>query len=102
MMHINHDTDVLEEVKVEVILPTNYKVVFFNDNVTPFQFVMFILCEVFHKTVEESEKITANIHHNGSEIVGVYTEEIAEMKRDEALSLVKEAKFPLRIEIEAE
>lgn len=102
MMHTDCDTEVMEEVKIEVKQPTNYKVLFFNDNVTPFQFVMFVLCEVFHKSVEDSEKITNNIHNNGSEVVGVYTEEIAEMKRDEALNLAKEAKFPLRIEIEAE
>lgn len=96
------DSDVIELERTECQEPNQCKVVFYNDDVTSINFVIFVLREVFHKNSHEAEEITMNIHTNGSGVAGVYTEEIAEMKREETIALARANNFPLRVEVEEE
>ena len=65
-------------IKPKIQLPKKYKVLLHNDDYTTMEFVIFILQNVFHKTMDEAEKIMLEVHRAGIGLCGVYTFEIAE------------------------
>jgi len=75
--------------------PSMYNVILHNDDKTSFEFVIGILTYVFHKDIEEAAEITTNVHINGQGVAGTYTQEIAEQKVQETVSLAKANGFPL-------
>lgn len=96
------DTVTKERVITKLKEPGMYKVVFLNDNVTPMDFVVQVLVEIFHHSKEKADKIMLDIHNEGSGVAGVYTYEIAEQKGVETTVLARESGFPLGIKIEEE
>ncbi len=100
------NTETIEEVKLDekiertVIDPGKYNVVFLNDNQTPMEFVIEVLIGIFKHSRETSEKITLDVHTNGSAVVGTYSFEIAEQKGTEATLAARNAGFPLNIRVE--
>jgi len=94
------DVDTIEELKIQE--PPQYKVLLHNDDVTTMDFVVGILCRIFHKAPEEAEAIMLNVHNNGIGLCGIYTREIAESK----VKLVHHdawlAGFPLKCTMEKE
>ena len=98
------DTDVQidEKIKQKVQEPKRWKVVFLNDDMTPIDFVVGLLIEVFKHTQDTAKEITLEIHNNGSGIAGVYSFEIAEAKAVEATQLARSSGFPLQIKMEEE
>jgi ATP-dependent Clp protease adaptor protein ClpS len=105
---INHDQNPSENdetgtstiIKQKVELPKKYKVLLHNDDYTTMEFVILILQSVFHKTIEEAEKIMLEVHRTGIGLCGVYTFEIAESKAKKVLALHHE--HPLICSIEPE
>ena len=92
------DTNTVEKIdeQIEVKLPSMYKVILHNDDVTTFDFVINVLISIFHKTVEEAIEITMSIHANGLGIAGSpYTREIAEEKTNEVTLYSRANSFPL-------
>ncbi|MBC7537818.1 MAG: ATP-dependent Clp protease adaptor ClpS [Bacteriovorax sp.] len=89
-------------IKNKVELPKKYKVLLHNDDYTTMEFVIFILQGVFHKTIEESEKIMMEVHRTGIGLCGIYTFEIAESKSKKVERLAKEHSHPLMCSIEPE
>ena len=57
-----------------------YHVIIYNDDITPRQYVDFILKTIFHKTPEEAEVLIEFIEAAGQSIVGKYTKEDAVIK----------------------
>lgn len=88
------DTETSTE--VEVKLPKQYKVIIHNDDVTTFDFVIFLLNEIFHKSYPEAVRLTHTVHEQDYGVAGVYNHEIAEEKTDESLVLANKNGFPLR------
>jgi len=97
-------TDVQIEEKVTVALqpPKLWKVVFFNDDQTPMEFVIELLVNVFKHNETIARDLTLEIHNTGSAVAGVYPYEIAEHKGLEATHLSRANGFPLRITVEEE
>lgn len=96
------EDEVLEK-KEKVKKPPKFKVVLMNDDFTPFDFVIWLLCNHFQKSIQEAENITMSVHNDGSGIVHVYpTKEIAEMKAKQANELAKSKGFPLKCVAEKE
>ncbi len=95
---------VKEEVKETTSLkePKKYKVFLLNDDYTTMDFVVDILCEVFHKSYEEAVNIMLTIHKQGKGLCGVYTYEIAETKVDQVHRLARANQFPLKAVMEEE
>lgn len=75
--------------------PKLYKVIMHNDNITTMDFVVQILVDVFHKSVEDASEIMMKIHTQGKEICGIYPREIAEFRILRTFQLAKNAHFPL-------
>ena len=86
-----------EEVETLLALaePTQYKVLLHNDDYTTMEFVVYVLMNIFHKTLEEAEHIMLEIHTAGKGVCGIYTYEIAETKVHQVKEMAKSNGFPL-------
>ena len=93
-------TTTIEKKKVQ--LPRKYKVLLHNDDYTTMEFVIFILQNVFHKSLMEAEEIMLAVHRTGVGVCGVYTHEIAESKAKKVERLAREHSHPLLCSIEPE
>lgn len=89
-----------ETIKQKIEPPRMWNVVMYNDDYTPFEFVIACLMYVFGKTESQANKITRDIHEKGKGIVGQYTHEIAETKKIMAEGFAQEQQHPLKCEIE--
>jgi ATP-dependent Clp protease adaptor protein ClpS len=81
------------ESKIE--LPKKYKVLLHNDDKTTFDFVIYVLENIFHKTSAEAEVVTIMIHNQGRGIAGIYSKELAEQKAIETVNLAAANGYPL-------
>ena len=101
-MTVATDTEIKLDEKIEKTIdePGKYHVIFLNDDSTPMEFVIEVLMGIFKHSRETSEKITLDVHTNGSAIVGTYSFEIAEQKGTEATLAARNAGFPLNIRVE--
>jgi ATP-dependent Clp protease adaptor protein ClpS len=79
-----------------------WKVIIHNDDKTTMDFVVWILMRFFAQPIEEATKTMLSVHETGQGIAGVYPREIAELKRDQAVSAARTKKFPLTLTIEAD
>jgi ATP-dependent Clp protease adaptor protein ClpS len=73
-----------------------------NDDVTPIEWVIGLLKEVFKHTSESAQALTLKIHNDGSAVVGTYKYEIAEQKSIEAVNVSRNNGFPLQLKVEEE
>lgn len=101
-------TDILEDIKIDEKIekrvgePSKYKVIMLNDETTPMEWVIDILKVIFNHSQETAEKLTLQIHSEGSGIAGIYTYEIAEQKSVETVNASREHGFPLQIRVDKE
>ena len=82
-----------ETTKSKLKEPKKFKVILLNDDFTPMDFVVALLCAVF----KHNEKSAY-----GSAVAGVYQYEIAEQKGLESTNLAREHGHPLQIKIQSE
>ena len=61
------------------------------------EFVVFILREFFHKTEEEANSITLDVHRKGKGIAGVFDYQIAEQKVYDVTECAKQHEYPLKV-----
>ena len=99
-------TDTIEEIKIDekikqtISEPPKYKVVMINDDLTPMEWVVHVLTNIFLHSQTTAEQIMLQIHNDGSAIVGIYSYEIAEQKSIEVVNSSREKGFPLTVRIE--
>lgn len=94
----NEQTITEEETNIGV--PGNYRVILHNDDRTTFEFVIYILKNIFDKSDNDALSITKYIHTAGSSTVGIYTHQIAETKVEEVHELANVNGFPLKATFE--
>ena len=82
--------------------PKMYLVYMLNDDYTSWDFCLRIIMSVFHKTVEEADVITNEIHTKGKGLCGIFSYEIAETKADIVQQQAREEGFPMKCSIEEE
>ena len=82
--------------------PPRFKVILYNDNYTPMEFVVQILESVFHKSPSAATQIMLQIHRGGMGVAGVYVLEVAETKSATVHRLAEERGYPLRSGVEKE
>ncbi|PKA41208.1 ATP-dependent Clp protease adapter ClpS [Rhizobium sullae] len=90
------------KVKLKLDKPKLYKVLLFNDDYTPREFVVMILKAVFRMSEETGYRVMMTAHKMGSSVVVVCAKDIAETKVKEAMDYAKEASFPLMFTAEPE
>lgn len=101
-METEIQSNVSVEEKIELEMPSKYKVIFHNDDITPMGFVVQLLSEIFGYESKKSVSLMFEIHHMGKAVVGVYIKSIAETKQQMSVSAAKKANYPLKITIEKE
>lgn len=89
-----------EKTNTKIKEPRRYKVVMYNDDFTPMDFVVDILMEIFHKGEEEAITLMYQVHQGGSAVVGVYTLDIAKTKVRLATERAREEGYPFRVKAE--
>ena len=79
-----------------------YRVLIHNDDVTPMEFVVYVLMEVFKKNIQDAAEIMIVAHKTGIALVTVLPLEQAELRSQQAHSLARTQKFPLMFTYEPE
>ncbi|MBW2282547.1 MAG: ATP-dependent Clp protease adaptor ClpS [Deltaproteobacteria bacterium] len=82
--------------------PERFKVVLFNDDYTPMEFVVALLEQLFKKGPAEATQLMIQIHKGGKGIAGVYVLEVAETKVATVHRMAEERGYPLRAGVESE
>ena len=90
------------ETRKETKRPRRFKVILYNDDYTPMEFVVMVLSEVFRKTPSVATQLMLTIHKTGMAVAGVYVLEIAETKLARVHRLAEGQGYPLRGGIESE
>jgi ATP-dependent Clp protease adaptor protein ClpS len=90
----------LEKDEVKSKRPSMWNIVFYNDDYTSIDFVVFVLTKIFHRSTEDALALTLAVHTQGKGIAGTYTFEVAEQKQCEVLLMAKIEEHPLRVEVE--
>lgn len=97
-------TDLLEKTKIavntQVAEPPMYRVIYVNDDVTSFEFVISSLVEIFDYEEEPACTAAQRVHDQGQSVVAVMPYEIAEQKTIEVLTLARLHGFPLVVKVE--
>jgi len=75
--------------------PPMYQVILLNDDFTPMDFVVDIVCQYFHKSESEATRIMLNIHQQGRGLCGVYPRELAESKVTQVRQISRSNDYPL-------
>ena len=82
--------------------PQQFAVYMLNDDYTTWEFCVHIISTVFHKTEEEADGITYDIHTKGKGLCGIYSYEIAETKAHIVQKEARKEGFPMECSIEAQ
>ena len=77
-----------------------FKVLLLNDDVTPMEFVVWVLETVFEKTRDEAIKIMLTTHENGIGVCGVYNAEDAGSLVKRVMAEAAKVQYPLKCAME--
>ena len=98
----DRDEAVVTEKRPRVSRPPKFKVILFNDDYTPMEFVVGVLEQVFGKGPTEATQLMLQIHHSGMGVAGVYVLQVAETKVATVHRLAEAQGYPLRAGTEKE
>lgn len=96
------NTELKQDVRpiLDIEPPKDYKVVYVNDDVTTYEFVIESLTNVFEYQEEDAESKAMEINDAGASVVAVLPFEIAEQKGVEVLLSARTQGFPLEVKLE--
>ena len=98
----DRDEGVVTEKRPKVSRPPKFKVILFNDDYTPMEFVVGVLEQVFGKGPTEATQLMLQIHQTGMGIGGVYGLQVAETKVATVHQMAESQGYPLRSGTEKE
>jgi len=87
-------------VKPKLKKPPLYRVIIFNDDYTPMEFVVYILQTFFNINRDKATQIMLQVHTHGKGVCGIFTKEIAETRSEQVNNFARENEHPLISEIE--
>jgi ATP-dependent Clp protease adaptor protein ClpS len=93
---------VVTQSRPKVARPQRFKVILYNDDYTPMEFVVALLEQVFSKSPAAATELMLQIHRKGMGIAGVYVQQIAETKVATVHQLAERRGHPLRAGLEKE
>lgn len=100
---IDHDSSyvaITEKPKLQK--PPLYKVVLINDDYTPMDFVVEVLCSFFAMNVEKATQIMLKVHTEGKGVCGVFGKDVAETKAAQVNEYAQECEQPLLCSVEVD
>ena len=80
--------------------PPLYRVIIFNDDYTPMEFVVYVLQTFFGIDRDKATQIMLAIHTHGKGVCGIFTKEVAETKSAQVNNFARYNEPPLISEIE--
>lgn len=86
--------------RIKLKEPKKFKVVMYNDDFTPMDFVVDILMTVFHKEQQEAMLIMMQIHKGTKEVVGEYSYDIAKTRVNICTKRAREEGYPFLVKVE--
>ena len=86
--------------RTEIGYPDRFKIIMWNDDFTPMDFVVQLLVELFDRPLTDAKAIMLDIHEEGKGIAGEYNFEIAEQKVHEGSTISRHNGYPLKITME--
>lgn len=92
----------VEESKPALKPPSMYRVIMFNDDYTPMDFVVEVLESYFNMNREQATKVMLTVHTQGKANCGAFTRDVAETKAMQVNQYARESQHPLLCEIEKE
>lgn len=93
-------TAVIARTKTQTQRPSMYRVLLLNDDYTPMDFVIGVLCSFFHKNFDDANRIMWQVHNNGVGECGVYTYEVADTKVTQVMDHARKHQHPLQCVME--
>ena len=93
---------VATQTRPKVTRPPRFKVILYNDDYTPMEFVVALLEQVFSKSPAAATELMLQIHRKGMGVAGVYVQQIAETKVATVHRLAEQRGHPLRAGMEKE
>ena len=97
---VSDDVLVKTHSSIGLSTPKKYNVVFYNDDYTPVDFVVQLLVDIFHHSIDSAQEMSATIHTEGKGVAGTYNFEIAEQKAYETAEEAQQNQYPLKVTIE--
>ena len=94
------NTEISEKQDIKIKEPSLYNIILLNDNYTTMEFVTKVLQTIFHKNIEEANRIMLDVHNKGRGIVGKYTYDTAITKTQQVERVAKDNQFPLKTIVE--
>jgi ATP-dependent Clp protease adaptor protein ClpS len=94
------DGTILETEKARVKVPPLFKVVLYNDDYTPMEFVVLVLQNFFLLSHEQATRIMLKVHTEGRGVCGVYPRDVASTKVEQVLAFAKQHQHPLQCAME--
>jgi ATP-dependent Clp protease adaptor protein ClpS len=88
------------QVRTRTEIAPNWKVIFHNDDVTTFEFVIAVLIRYFGHDPGQALALTREVHNTGAAVVAVLPFEDAEFKQEQVTSAARGAGYPLCVTIE--
>lgn len=89
-----------EGVSTEYKKPSMYSVILLNDDYTPMDFVVDVLCKFFNMGSEKATDIMLDIHYKGKGRCGTFTAEVAETKVNQVNDYAFANQHPLKCDME--
>ncbi|MDX8396765.1 MAG: ATP-dependent Clp protease adapter ClpS [Mariprofundaceae bacterium] len=80
--------------------PPMYKVILYNDDYTPMDFVVELLIRYFKHNEDSATNIMMHIHQSGQAICGIFPKDIAESKVVQVEIHCQQHHYPLRCNFE--
>ncbi|MDA1193864.1 MAG: ATP-dependent Clp protease adaptor ClpS [Planctomycetota bacterium] len=93
-------TTVVPEVEERTALAPPWKVLLLNDDITTFEFVIWLLMTLFAKPRIEAIALTVEIHETGAALVATTNFERAELYVEQVRSLARPHGYPLAATME--
>ncbi len=96
------DIDLEFKVMDDAELEKPFRVIIHNDDVTPFDFVIAVLCNIFELSVKKADHIAYTAHVSGQALVTVLPFNEANRRVYNAQTAAREFGYPLSFTIEPE
>lgn len=96
------DTAIKEKTQIKIKEPSEYNVIYLNDETTSMEFVIESLVRHFAYDHQSAYDRTMQVHTDGSAVVATFPYEIAEQKSVEVTTEALRAGYPLQIKVEEE
>jgi ATP-dependent Clp protease adaptor protein ClpS len=94
------ESDTLNQVDEKLGEPDLYRVLLLNDDYTTQDFVVEVLCTIFHKQATEATQIMLDVHRKGRGMVGLFPYDIALTRVRQVKKLAQLREFPLKCVME--